>query len=70
VCPLWPGQPVTAHWGLPDPAEVDAALQAQAFRHTAAALRRRIEAMLALPLATLQSRSLRCELDRIGRAST
>jgi arsenate reductase len=69
VCPIWPGQPVTAHWGLADPAEVDgdAALKAKAFRETAVALRRRIELMLALPLATLERLSLQGELNRIGR---
>lgn len=71
VCPIWPGQPMTAHWGLPDPADVEgeAALKAKAFRNTAVALRRRIELMLALPMATLERLSLQSEMDRIGRTS-
>ncbi len=71
VCPLWPGQPMTAHWGLPDPAEVegDDRLKARAFMDTAVALRRRIELMLALPLQTLHGLSLQREIDRIGRSA-
>lgn len=69
ICPVWLCQPPTAHWGLPDPVVVegDAALKAKAFRAAAVALRRRIELMLALPLATLGRLSLRGEMDRIGR---
>lgn len=70
VCPVWPGQPVSAHWGLPDPAAVDGsdAVKAQAFLDTAVALKRRIELLLALPLASLDKLSLQNELKAIGRA--
>jgi protein-tyrosine-phosphatase len=70
VCPAWPGQPMTAHWGLPDPAAVegDDETKARAFRSTAFALRRRIELMLALPLASLDELSLQRQLSDIGRA--
>jgi arsenate reductase len=69
VCPFWPGQPMTAHWGLPDPAAVQGSdeVKAQAFMDTAVALRRRIELMLALPLDTLAGMSLQRELERIGK---
>jgi len=70
VCPLWPGQPMTAHWGLPDPAAVQGSDEhkAKAFMDTAVALKRRIELMLALPLGALAGMSLQRELDRIGKA--
>ena len=69
VCPFWPGQPMTAHWGLPDPAAVEGSdeRKAQAFMDTAIALKRRIELMLALPLDTLAGMSLQREIDRIGK---
>ena len=70
ACPYWPGRPMTAHWGLPDPAAVegDDAERARAFRDTAVALKRRIELMLALPLDTLDAMSLQGRLAHIGRA--
>ncbi len=70
VCPYWPGQPMTAHWGLPDPAAVQGTdvHKAEAFMATAVALKRRIELMLALPLDTLAGMSLQRELDHIGKA--
>jgi arsenate reductase len=70
VCPIWPGQPMTAHWGMPDPAEVEGsdAAKARAFMDTAVTLRRRIELMLALPLSSLAGLSLQREIDRIGKA--
>lgn len=69
VCPVWPGQPMTAHWGVPDPASAPAAEQdlRRAFTDTAMALRRRIELMLALPIAKLDALSLQRELREIGR---
>ena len=69
ACPYWPGQPMTAHWGLPDPAAVQGspAQQEKAFLDTFVALKRRIELMLALPLASLDSLSLQSELRDIGR---
>lgn len=68
VCPVWPGQPLTAHWGMPDPSAVQGseAEQARAFTDTAVLLKRRIELMLALPLASLDRVSLQREVDRIG----
>ena len=71
VCPIWPGKPTTAHWGVPDPAAVqgsDAEIAA-AFEETAGRLRSRIEAFLALPLETLDGASLRHRLTEIGHAS-
>lgn len=69
VCPLWPGQPMTAHWGVPDPAAVTGS-EAQierAFRDAHQVLRRRIELFLALPLAAIARLSLQRQLDDIGR---
>jgi arsenate reductase len=72
VCPIWPGQPMTAHWGVPDPAAVQGTdeRQAKAFMDTAITLKRRIELMLSLPLASLDALSLRREIDRIGKTNT
>lgn len=68
ICPVWPGQPLTAHWGVPDPAaavgtpeEID-----RAFRDTFAILDRRIGLFLSLPLSTLGQLALQKEIDRIG----
>ncbi len=69
VCPVWPGQPVTAHWGLPDPAAVtgpEAALE-RAFRDTFLTLKRRIELMLALPLASLDALAIQRQVAAIGQ---
>jgi arsenate reductase len=68
MCPVWPGQPMTAHWGVPDPAAVEGSdeQKARAFMDTALILKRRIELMLALPLATLGSLSLQREIKDIG----
>jgi arsenate reductase len=69
VCPHWPGQPMTAHWGVSDPAAISGPQAAvdQAFLDTFVTLRRRIEMMLALPLPTLDSLSLRRHLTDIGQ---
>ena len=69
ACPVWPGQPMSAHWGLPDPAAVEGSdeLKSRAFMDTAIALKRRIELMLALPLNTLQGLALQHRLDQIGK---
>lgn len=70
TCPYWPGQPMTAHWGVPDPAAVEGSdeQKSRAFMDTALLLKRRIELMLALPLPTLAGMGLKHELDRIGKA--
>lgn len=69
VCPVWPGQPVTAHWGVPDPAAVQGNEEEirQAFREAFFLLERRISLFLSLPLATLSRMSLKNEIDNIGR---
>jgi arsenate reductase len=68
VCPVWPGQPMTAHWGVADPGHAPGSDEAKtkAFLDTALVLKRRIELMLALPIATLARLSLQKELDTIG----
>ena len=68
VCPAWPGQPMTAHWGIPDPAAVHGVdiEVARAFRNTYATLERRIELFAALPLKSLDRMSLKTQLDKIG----
>lgn len=69
VCPLWPGQPITAHWGAPDPAAVDGTPQQieKAFRDAFMILERRISLMLCLPLASLDTLAIKKEMDRIGK---
>jgi arsenate reductase len=68
VCPVWPGQPVSAHWGVPDPAAVEGSEEQQrkAFMDVALTLRRRIELLLSLPLQRLEGMSLQHELRAIG----
>ena len=69
VCPVWPGQPMTAHWGIPDPAAVrgDAAEIERAFRDAFFLLDRRISLFLSLPLATLDRLALKKAVDDIGQ---
>jgi arsenate reductase (thioredoxin) len=69
VCPVWPGQPVTAHWGVPDPAAVEGSLEQirKAFRDAFFLLDRRISLFLNLPISSLDSFSLKKEVDRIGQ---
>ncbi len=69
VCPLWPGQPMTAHWGVPDPAAVQGtpAEIERAFASAFAVLDRRISLFLCLPLASLETFSLQREIDNIGK---
>ncbi len=71
VCPVWPGQPMTAHWGMPDPAAVQGSehVRQKAFVDTALLLKRRIELMLALPLSTLDRLSLQSAVRDIGTQS-
>jgi arsenate reductase len=69
VCPIWPGQPMTAHWGIPDPASVrgSAAEVEKAFRDAFFILDRRISLFLCLPFKALDSLSLKREIDNIGQ---
>jgi arsenate reductase len=71
TCPVWPGQPMTAHWGLPDPAEATGseAEIALAFKDAYRMLQRRIEIFVALPIRSLDKLSLQAKLKDIGRAS-
>jgi len=68
VCPVWPGHPATAHWGLPDPAAAQGTdlQRTDAFRETFRLLSRRIELLLALPIATLDKMVLARRLRDIG----
>ena len=69
VCPTWPGQPMTAHWGIEDPAAVEGDEEARrrAFRTAFFALQRRIGLFLALPLESIDELSLQTRLREIGR---
>jgi arsenate reductase len=69
TCPFWPGQPMTAHWGVPDPAAANgsSAEIERAFRNAFFLLDRRINLFLALPLAALDRVVLKKEVDRIGQ---
>jgi arsenate reductase len=68
ICPLWPGQPITAHWGVPDPAVVKGSPEQieHAFRDAFMILDRRISLFLSLPLSTLGQLAIKNEVDRIG----
>ena len=68
VCPVWPGQPMTAHWGVPDPSLVkgDHEQRAKAFWDAAMMLKRRIDLMLALPIGSLDRLALQREVREIG----
>jgi len=72
VCPVWPGQPMTAHWGVPDPAAVQGseAEVERAFREAFFILDRRISLFLCLPLKALDGLALKRELDTIGQTMT
>ena len=69
-CPIWPGQPMTAHWGLPDPAAAagSEAERALAFAQTYGALANRLGAFVNLPIASLDRLALKRQLDAIGTA--
>ena len=69
VCPVWPGQPMTAHWGVPDPAAVAGTPEQieKAFRDAFMTLDRRISLLLCLPLASLDKLAIKKEIDRIGQ---
>lgn len=68
VCPVWPGQPMTAHWGVPEPAAVQGTPEQieKAFRGAFVTLERRISLFLCLPLASLDKLAIKREIDRIG----
>lgn len=68
VCPVWPGQPMTAHWGVPDPAAVEGSAEKieKAFRDAFIMLDRRISLFLCLPLESLDKLAIKKEIDRIG----
>jgi len=69
VCPVWPGQPMTAHWGVEDPSAFEGSEEQKlkVFRDTAMVLRRRIELMLALPMAALDRMAIEREIREIGK---
>lgn len=71
VCPVWPGQPMTAHWGVPDPAAVEGSETqiAHAFRDAYIALQRRIELFANLPVSSLDRMSLKSRLEQIGKTA-
>lgn len=70
VCPIWPGQPMSAHWGLPDPAAVEGsdAVIAVAFNDAYRMLTNRISAFTALPLLEIDKMSLQKQLETIGKS--
>jgi arsenate reductase (thioredoxin) len=67
ICPIWPGHPMTAHWGIEDPAAVEGDGQREAFLQALRFLRRRIELFLTLPLASVDQMALKAKLKEIGR---
>lgn len=71
VCPVWPGQPMTAHWGVPDPAAAAGTPEQieRAFRDAFMMLERKISLFLCLPLSSLDSLAIKKEIDRIGKTS-
>ena len=70
VCPVWPGQPMTAHWGVPDPAAFEGTDEEKirVFLSTAVTLKRRIELMFSLPIKSLDSMAIQREITDIGKA--
>lgn len=69
VCPIWPGQPMTAHWGIPDPAAVEGSQEdiERDFREAFTILDRRINLFLCLPLSSLDKLAINKEIDQIGQ---
>jgi arsenate reductase (thioredoxin) len=69
VCPIWPGQPMTAHWGVADPAAVTGTPEQmeRAFRDAFMTLDRRISLFLSLPLSSLDNLAIKTEIDQIGQ---
>jgi arsenate reductase (thioredoxin) len=72
ACPVWPGKPASAHWGIPDPAAVEGSDTERrgAFRAAYLALHARIERFVALPLASLEPQALKAALQEIGRTAS
>lgn len=68
TCPHWPGQPMTAHWGMSDPAAVEGTDEAKrkAFRDTLVTMKRRIELMLSLPMGSLDALAIQKAVEDIG----
>ena len=68
LCPIWPGQPMTAHWGVPDPAALKGTSEQieRAFRDAYLILERRLSLFLSLPLASLEKLAIQNEINRIG----
>lgn len=71
VCPYWPSQPMTAHWGVPDPAGVQGTdmQKAEAFRNAFRILERRISIFVSLPIKTLDRMRLQAKLHDIGKTT-
>jgi arsenate reductase (thioredoxin) len=69
VCPIWPSHPMTAHWGVPDPAAVRGTAEEikRAYRDAFVSLERRIGLFLCLPLATIDKLAIKKEIDKIGQ---
>ncbi|HTG15440.1 MAG TPA: arsenate reductase ArsC, partial [Blastocatellia bacterium] len=70
VCPYWPGQPMTAHWGIEDPAAMKGTPEEiqRAFRDAFVVLERRIGLFISLPLTTLEQFAIKSEIEKIGRS--
>jgi protein-tyrosine-phosphatase len=71
VCPIWPGRPMTAHWGIPDPAAVEGSdvQKWEAFRTALRQLEHRIKPFVSLPVASLDRVQLKSRLDEIGKSA-
>jgi len=69
VCPVWPGQPLTAHWGVPDPAAIRGTAEEvkRAYRDAFVTLERRIGLFLCLPLTSIDKLAIKKEIDKIGK---
>jgi arsenate reductase (thioredoxin) len=69
MCPLWPGQPITAHWGFPDPAAVEGTDEEKraAFAHTLRQMRNRVQLFVSLPLETLDKLAIEKKMRAIGQ---
>ncbi|HEY0136844.1 MAG TPA: arsenate reductase ArsC, partial [Nannocystis sp.] len=70
LCPVWPGQPVSAHWGMPDPGAVEGSEETRlkAFRDVAVMMKRRIDLLLVMPLEKLDRLTIEKQARDIGRA--